>query len=241
MKTLAIIPAFNEEASLPNVLRTLQETLPGVDVLVIDDGSRDDTATVARNAGALVAQLPFNMGIGAALRTGFRFAADGGYDRAFQFDADGQHDAAEVRKLLDRLDDGADMVIGTRFSGAEDVATEYEVGRTRGFAMSLLRALIRTVLGRRFTDTSSGFRAFNRPVIEYFAVTYPREYMDSVEALVSASYRGFRVEEVGVTMHEREAGVPSNRNFKLVYHYLRLVLVLVVTASRDARRAKVAA
>lgn len=235
MRTLAIIPAYNEAEALPAVLDDLRRAHPTIDVLVIDDGSRDSTAAVAARHGALVAALPFNLGIGGALRTGFRFAKDHGYDRAFQFDADGQHDSLEVTKLMRRLDAGADLVIGTRFSGEDD---EYVVGRTRGLAMGILRTLVRTVLGRRFTDTSSGFRGFSRSMIEYFAETYPREYMDSVEALVSASYRGFRVEEVAVRMHERAGGVPSNRSFKLMYHYLRLLTLLLLTASRDARRAK---
>src|SRR5690606_22053496 len=136
----------------------------------------------------------------AALRVGFRFAADNGYDRAFQFDADGQHDSGEVDKLLAALDEGAEMVVGSRFA---EGGGEYAVGATRGTAMTILRGTIRVLLGRRFSDTSSGFRAFSRPVIEYFAKTYPREYMDSVEALVLASYQGFRIAEVPVQMHER--------------------------------------
>ena len=235
--TLAIIPALNEAESLPAVLDDLATRLPHVDVLVVDDGSTDETALVAHEHGAIVASLPFNLGIGAALRTGFRYAARHGYDRAFQFDADGQHDAGEVHKLLTALDDGADMVIGTRFAPGEH---EYAVSRVRGAAMLMLRVMIRLLLGRRFSDTSSGFRGFNRDVIEHFARVYPREYMDSVEALVSASYRGFRIDEVPVQMHERAGGQPSNRNFKLIYHYLRLWSMLVVTASVRGRRARVA-
>lgn len=227
--TLAIIPALNEEASLPFVIDGLRARHPSVDVLVVDDGSTDATARIAREHGAIVAKLPFNMGIGAALRTGFRFADERGYARAFQFDADGQHDSGEVEKLLAALDDGADLVIGTRFSATARADHDYRVGLTRGSAMGVLRLVIRILVGRSFTDTSSGFRGFSRQMIELFSSTYPREYMDSVEALVLASYHGFRVEEVAVRMHERAGGVASNRNVKLLYHYMRLVALLLVT------------
>lgn len=234
-RVLAIIPALNESASIDMVVRSLTSTLPHVDVLVIDDGSSDDTADVARAAGAMVATLPFNLGIGAALRVGFRFARDGGYGQAFQFDADGQHLAEEVPKLLAPLADRVDMVVGTRF---RDGASEYQVGATRGLAMGILRAVIGSLAGERFTDTSSGFRGFGPRAIEAFAATYPRDYMDSVEALIAAVYRGFTIREVPVRMQERVAGVPSNRRFRLAYHYLRLLSVLVLTASRSGRRSE---
>lgn len=230
---LAIIPAWNEEASLAAAIADLRENAPApLDILVVDDGSTDSTPRIAEENGAVVASLPFNLGIGAALRTGFQFAHFHGYQRAFQFDADGQHDAREVSKLMAGLDDGLDLVIGSRFIGDG----EYVVGSTRGVAMTLLRWTIRALTGKRFTDTSSGFRGFSRPLIAHFARQYPREYMDSVEALVNASYNGFRVAEVPVRMRERVGGVPSNRNVKLMYHYIRLLSVLLFTFSRTARR-----
>ena len=200
-RTLVIIPAYNEEEPLPGVLKELTEQMPEHDVLVVCDGSTDRTADVAREAGVNVAVLPFNIGIGGALRTGFAFAVRRGYERAVQFDADGQHDPAALRVLLDHLDTGADMVIGSRF--AEGGAVTYEVSRMRRQAMRFLQWLVRMLVRQRFTDTSSGFRAFSRPMLEYFAVTYPVEYMDSVEALVLACNAGFRVEEVAVNMRGR--------------------------------------
>jgi glycosyltransferase involved in cell wall biosynthesis len=228
--TLVIIPAFNEEEALPSVLRDLADR-KALDVIVIDDGSTDRTAEVAAAEGATVLSLPFNLGIGGALRTGFLFAVRNGYDRAVQFDGDGQHDADEIPTLLDALEDGADMVVGSRFAGE---ATSYAVGRVRARAMGVLRFTIRTLTGRQFSDTSSGFRAFNREVLEFFARTYPSEYMESVEALLLACAEGFRVTEVPVHMSEREAGQPSNRRLRLVYHYLRLLVVLVASAPRRA-------
>jgi glycosyltransferase involved in cell wall biosynthesis len=232
--TLVIIPAFNEEGALPAVLDELSTIVPAFDVLVVDDGSADRTADIAVAGGATVVSQPYNMGIGAALRTGFRYAHRNGYDRAVQFDADGQHDAAELAALVAPLDRGVSMAIGSRFRGADG---DYEVSRTRGLAMQILRWLVSSLLGREFTDTSSGFRAFDRRTIELFARSYPREYMDSTEALLQAGYAGLRIEEVPVRMRERAAGVPSNRSFKLAYHYLRLLLLVLLTISMKGRRA----
>jgi glycosyltransferase involved in cell wall biosynthesis len=235
-RTLIIIPAYDEEQSLPGVLRDLRRRHADLDVLVVDDGSRDRTAAVAAAEGAVVASLPFNLGIGGALRTGFRYAVRHGYDRAVQFDADGQHDPDELETLLLELDRGADMVVGSRFAAN---AKTYRAGIVRAGAMSVLRVALNLLTGHAFTDTSSGFRAFSRPVLEFFAQTYPAEYMDSAEALLLAVYAGFKVVETPVVMHQRAGGVPSNRNLKLVYHYCRVLLVLLSMTSvrnRVARR-----
>ncbi len=233
LRTLVIIPAFNEEDALPVVFEDLATHVTDADILVVDDGSSDGTSRVAREYGAQVATLPFNLGIGAALRTGFRFATQHGYDRAIQFDADGQHEACEVKKLLEALESGADMVVGGRFS-TEPVS--YDVGRVRSGAMRLLRVVVKVLVGKRFADTSSGFRGFGRPVLELFARSYPAEYMDSVEALLLACYAGFEVVEIPVSMRQRQAGHASNRNLKLLYHYLRLLVVIVATAPLGRRR-----
>ncbi len=231
-RSIAIIPAFNEEDSLPGVLAQLRQVCPDLDVVVVDDGSRDRTADVARAGGATVLQLPYNLGIGGALRLGFRYAVRNGYDRGVQFDADGQHDAGEIATLFAALDQGADMVVGSRFATGSG---SYDTGWFRTRAMGLLRFSVRRLTGRRFSDTSSGFRAFDRRVLELFARTYPIEYMDSVEALLLAWLDGAEVVEVPTTMHERVAGVPSNRRFKLIYNYLRLLIVIGMYLSRRRR------
>jgi glycosyltransferase involved in cell wall biosynthesis len=230
--TLLIIPAFNEAEALPAVLADLAALDAPHDVVVVDDGSTDDTVAVARAGGAVVLELPFNLGIGGALRTGFLYAVRQGYDRAVQFDGDGQHDPGEIEALLAALDDGADMAVGSRFAGT---ASSYDVGRVRARAMGLLRAAVRGLSGQAFTDTSSGFRAFRRPVLEFFARNYPSEYMESVEALVLASFNGFHITEVPVHMRGREGGEPSNRRWRLVYHYFRVLLVLTASATRRGR------
>jgi glycosyltransferase involved in cell wall biosynthesis len=229
---LVVIPAFEEEAALPGVLGELRRACPDADVVVVDDGSTDRTADVAAAGGATVLRLPFNLGIGGALRTGFRYAIDHGYRRAVQFDGDGQHDPAEIARLLEGLDAGADMVIGSRFAHGDST---YEVGRVRRRAMRLLGATVRILSGRMFTDTSSGFRAFSHRSLDLFARTYPVDYMESVEALVMACASGLEVAEVPVRMRVRSSGQPSNRRLRLVYHYARLLLVIMLTTSRRNR------
>lgn len=231
-KILVIIPAFNEEAVLPSVLQELESVFPEASVLVVDDGSEDATCEVARKSGAMVARLPFNLGIGGAIRTGFRWAVRDGYSRAVQLDADGQHEPREIPKLLEALDQGANLVVGSRFI---QTGTPYEVGRVRKGAMSFLRMILWLASGRRLTDTSSGFRAFDRSAMEFFDRNYPVEYLDSVESMLLALYAGLRVVEVPVTMRERKGGVPSNRSWKLLYHYLRVLIVTGASLSLRAR------
>ncbi|MGH9264349.1 MAG: glycosyltransferase family 2 protein [Acidimicrobiales bacterium] len=229
-RTLVILPALNEEAALSAVLRELRRTLPDLDVLVVDDGSTDGTAAVARSEGVPVAVLPFNLGVGGALQTGFRYALAHGYERAIQFDADGQHDPTQVPALLAALDHGADLVIGSRFAAPEK-GSAYDVGRLRGGAMGILRVAVRLLSGRSFSDTSSGFRAFSAPLLAFYAAEYPNEYLgDTVEALLLACQAGFRVVEVPVSMRVRAAGTPSTQNLRLAYHYLRALLSLLSRA-----------
>ena len=233
---LIIMPALNEEESLPATLKELREVVDDHDILVIDDGSTDATAEVAGRAGAVSAQLPFTLGVGGAVRVGLHYAQRNGYDRAVVIDADGQHDPAGITALLEALDHGADMAIGSRFTAGTD---DYPVGRTRRQAMRFLGALVRALTGQRFSDVTSGFRAFDRPVIELLAREYPVEYLaDTVEALLIVRYAGFRVDEVPIRMRPRAAGVPSTRRVKLVINYLRLLIGILGSASRRARLRK---
>lgn len=227
--TLAIIPAYNEAAAIADTIHELTRVRPDVDLVVIDDGSADGTAGIARRAGAQVISLPFNLGIGGALRTGFRWAVGQGYQRAFQFDADGQHDPSEIAVLLEPLERGADLVVGSRFLDGD---AGYRVSRVRQTAMGALRVTMRLLSKQSFTDTSSGFRAFNRPMLEFFATNYPAEYMESVEALFVAATEGFEVVEVPVRMRTRAAGEPSNRRIRSAYHFVRLYLILLASARR---------
>lgn len=226
VRTIVVIPAFNEQDSLPGVLKELAATVPDFDVVVIDDGSKDATMAVAVEAGVRSVRLPVNLGIGGALRTGYRYAVEHGYDRAVQFDADGQHRADQLGALVEALDNGADMAVGNRFGSGS-----YSVGRSRWLAMGLLRVGVRLLCKQSFTDTSSGFRAISQPLLGAFASNYPVEYMDSVETLVAACRAGYVVTEVPVEMLERAGGTASTRNFRLVYHYARLLVALIGSSS----------
>jgi glycosyltransferase involved in cell wall biosynthesis len=221
---LVIIPAFNEEEALPSTLDELATIRPDLDVLVVSDGSVDKTAALARAAGVAVVELPFNLGIGGALQTGFRYAVRHGYERAIQFDADGQHDPREIATLEAALDEGAGMVVGSRFG---EGTVEYRVGPIRRAAMAILRWSVNTLTHQNLTDTSSGFRAFNAAVLQLFARSYPVEFMDSTESLLLALGEGIRIAEVPTRIRARSAGQPSTRHVRLVYHYLRLLVVML--------------
>ncbi|MEO7571634.1 MAG: glycosyltransferase family 2 protein [Acidimicrobiales bacterium] len=225
--TLVVIPALNEEATVGSVVTAVLTHL-GSDVLVVDDGSSDRTATVARKHGAQVIQHPFNLGVGAALRSGFRFAAERGYQAVVQVDADGQHDPAEALRLLARLgDDELDLVIGSRFDAG------YRVGRGRRAVMRLLSREVSRRLGVRVSDTTSGFRAFGPRAIDRFARAYPSAYLsDTVEALLLAGDWHLRVAEEPVVMHPRAGGRASSGPARSVLHLIRLVLVIALHSVR---------
>jgi glycosyltransferase involved in cell wall biosynthesis len=220
---LIVIPALNEEATLGSVIEAARAHLDA-DVLVVDDGSADRTAAVARARGAHVLQHPFNLGVGAALRSGFRFAAERGYQAVVQVDADGQHDPAEAARLLGRLrDEELDLVIGSRF------ASGYRVGRGRRMVMRLLSREVSRRLGVSISDTTSGFRAFGPRTIDRFARAYPSAYLsDTVEALLLASDWQLRVAEEPVIMHPRAGGRASSGAVKSIFHLIRLVLVIAL-------------
>lgn len=223
MRLLVVVPALNEEATVGAVVRSVRAGLDA-DVLVIDDGSGDRTAAAARDAGAMVLQHPFNLGVGAALRSGFRYARRHGYDCLVQVDADGQHDVDAARNLLKRLrDDEADIVVGSRFDAG------YRTGFFRRRTMRLLSKVLSRRLGVTITDTTSGSRAFSRHAIAVFSVTYPTAYLsDTVEALLLAADVGLRVVEEPVSMRPRQGGKPSSGRARSAYHLLRLCLVIVL-------------
>jgi glycosyltransferase involved in cell wall biosynthesis len=224
VRLLAIVPAYNEEAAVADVIREIRRAEAEIDVLVIDDGSSDATAEVAHAAGARVARLPFNLGIGGAVQTGFRVAWDEGYDVAIQIDGDGQHPPEELPRLLGPLEEGrADYVIGSRFAEPSD----YRAPRTRRSGILLLSWLVSRIVGRRMTDTTSGFRAAGRRAIELFAAHYPHDYPE-VEATVIAARSGLRVIEVPVQMRARAAGRSSISPLQSVYYMVKVLLAVGV-------------
>ncbi len=225
---LIVLPAFNEEGSVADVVREVHEKLPGARCLVVDDGSRDLTAARAAEAGATVARLPFNLGVGGAMRCGFRFALENGYDTVVQVDADGQHDPGSVPELLARLTDH-DLVMGARFAGKG----EYDARGPRRWAMRLFSTVITRIARTRLTDTTSGFRASGPRAIALFAEHYPAEYLgDTIEALVIAARSGLRIAQVPVVMRVRAAGVPSHNPMKAAVFLGRASVALMFALVR---------
>ena len=227
-RLLVVIPAWNEQEALPDVIAELRSTRPDCDVLVVDDGSADATAAVAARAGAQVCQLPFNIGVGGAMRTGYRYAWRNGYDAVAQIDADGQHDPAYLDAMVDRLA-GSDVVIGARFAGEGS----YSARGPRRWAMRLLSGVLSRLAKTPLTDVTSGMRVCNRRAIQVFATHYPAEYLgDTVESMVIALRTGCRVTQVPVAMRARAAGRASHSPAKSAVYLVRAMVALALALVR---------
>jgi glycosyltransferase involved in cell wall biosynthesis len=224
----AVVPAYNEAGAIARVIDEIRAFDPGIDVVVIDDASTDETATVAAERGAIVLHLPFNVGIGGTVQTGFRYALEEGYDAAVRLDGDGQHDASELGKLLAPLERGdADLVVGSRFveGGA------YRPPFARRLGIRLFARLVSILGGQRVTDTTSGFIALDRVGIELFAAEYPHDYPE-VEATLVALRSGLRLAQVQVDMRERETGSSSITFLGSLYYIVKVTLALLVASLR---------
>jgi glycosyltransferase involved in cell wall biosynthesis len=228
-RVLVIVPAWNEQGSVADTVAEIRATNAGVDVLVVDDGSVDSTAREARAAGALVCQLPFNLGVGGAMRTGYRYALRHGYDIAVQIDADGQHDPTYLPVLAKRLAD-ADVVIGARVAGPDDTN---RASVPRRLAMRMLAAVLSRMAGTRLTDVTSGFRVVNRKAMTVFAWHYPAEYLgDTVESLVIALRTGCRVTQEPVQMRVRQSGTASQTPVRAALYLARVCVALALAVVR---------
>jgi glycosyltransferase involved in cell wall biosynthesis len=228
MKKIAIVPAYNEQAAIGGVVDELRAFDPELDVLVVDDASHDGTAMLARAHGARVVTLPFNLGIGGAVQTGFRYAADHGYQLAVRVDGDGQHDPSELGPLVDVVLSGsADICVGSRFVGSEG----YRSSATRRIGIRILAQTVSLLTGQRVTDTTSGFQVVNRKAIELFAADYPHDYPE-VEAAVMVHKHRLRLVESPVRMRERTAGESSIRGFQTVYYMSKVMLAILIGALR---------
>ena len=227
-KPLIVVPAWNEEASVGAVVREIRRTHPRIACLVVDDGSSDRTSDMAAAAGAIVLRLPFNLGVGGAMRTGFRFAVDRGYDVVVQVDADGQHDPRYIGELLERLAT-ADIVIGARFAGVG----QYGARGPRRWAMRILAGVVGAVTRRRLSDVTSGFKAMGPRAVRLFAETYPAEWLgDTVEALVIAARSGLVISQSPVAMRARQAGEPSQGPVRATLYLLRAGIAVLMAVLR---------
>jgi hypothetical protein len=230
---LVIIPAYNESATITDVIAAIRQRHAGFDVVVIDDGSKDDTARIVlQTPGADLVRLPYNLGIGGAMQTGYKYALREGYDVAIQCDADGQHPVDQMDRILAPLLDGrADLVVGSRYVKN----TGYRPSFSRRVGKSLLSRIVNVFCGGGITDTTSGFRAANRKVIALFAHVYPDDYPEA-EALVTLHRHGLKACEVSVDMLPRQGGRSSISPRRAAYYIVKVSLAIFISTVRDITR-----
>jgi glycosyltransferase involved in cell wall biosynthesis len=228
-KILIIIPAYNEGARIAEVVQDARNAAPDFDILVVNDGSRDDTAQSAQAAGAVVVSHPFNLGYGVAIQTGYKYALAKGYDFVVQMDGDGQHAPAYIKDLLAPVLAGeTDFTLGSRFL---DVVS-YTPSLARKVGMAFFRWLVSTLTKTRITDSTSGFQAFNRRVIRYFTTeVFPCDYPDA-DMLIILYRAGFRIREVPVRMHASVTGKSMHTGLKPLYYMFKMLLSIFVTLLR---------
>ena len=232
---LIIVPAFNESGAIGGVVREVQDILPGVPILVIDDCSTDDTADLARAAGARVLPLPHHLGLGGCVQAGYRLAFEIGYDYVIRIDGDGQHDPRDIPRVFETLKtSGYEMVIGSRFVDAEGRHTSL----VRRLGIVFFRTVLWPILGKRVHDPTSGFVGVNREALSVFSRSFPLEYPE-IEALVVLQRRAFRFQEVPCRMRPRKTGRSSITALKSIYYILHVLLGVFVNILKfDTRRRK---
>jgi glycosyltransferase involved in cell wall biosynthesis len=229
-KCLAVVPAYNEEASIVDVIHALRRHASDFEVLVIDDGSTDRTRQLAEAAGVRVLRLPFNLGIGGAVQAGFTFALEHGYDRMVQVDGDGQHDPREIHRLMEAMaaDRSVDVVCGSRFLTADH---RYPAPISRRTGIHVFAFILSRIMRQRVSDPTSGFRLYNDRAISLFARDYPHDYPE-VEAILMVHHHRLRMVEIPVRMFQRNGGVSSINSGKSVYYMLKVLLALFVGLAR---------
>ncbi len=225
MKTLIIIPAYNEAKNLVGLLDSLKSTCPEHDMVVINDSSRDNTLEVCREHGIYVIDLPVNLGIGGAVQSGYRYALYRHYDAVVQVDGDGQHNPEYIGKLLAELNKGANICIGSRFITKKG----FQSSMTRRFAIRYFSSLIYFFTGCRVTDPTSGFRACDLKAIKLFATDYPQDYPEP-ESIVNAARNKLQVIEVPVVMNERKEGKSSITHLKSLYYMIKVSLSVIIAS-----------
>lgn len=226
-KVLVIIPAHNEAESIAGVIRDVRAAIDA-DIVVVNDGSTDRTAEIASKEGAGLLNMPFNLGIGSTMQTGFKFARRKGYAITAQVDGDGQHDASFLPALLQPIIDGeSDLVVGSRYL----TKTDYSGSTSRRAGTAIFSKILSIILGQKVTDATSGFRAINRQLINLFADDYPRDYPE-VEALLLAHVARLRIKEIPVNMRQRSGGRSSISHFRSIYYMVKVFLALLVGVSR---------
>ncbi|MDB4285590.1 glycosyltransferase family 2 protein [bacterium] len=225
---VVIVPAFNEEGCIVSVLKEIREHQPDLDILVVNDGSADRTSVLARENGAVVLDLPYNLGVGDAVQAGLIYAFEKGYRYAVRCDGDGQHSPSDIEKLLSPLrEEKADLVIGSRFLGKQ----LYEGTFVRTVGITCLSWFLSAICRKRVTDPTSGFQAFNRPTIYFFSRSYPKDYPEP-EALALMRRQGYDYIEVPAVFRDRMAGSSTIGSWATMYYAIKVFLALLVDRAR---------
>jgi glycosyltransferase involved in cell wall biosynthesis len=229
-KSLIVIPAYNEEKNIARVINGIKESNPSEGVLIVNDGSGDSTSVIARESGAKVIDLPFNMGYGVALQTAYKYAVREGYDYVVQMDGDGQHDAKYAGILLEELrKEEADVVVGSRFLKGRD----YKAPLFRRTGIRLFNMITSMIIGQRITDCTSGYQALNRAVLNFFTKdVYPCDYPDA-DVLIMLHFAGFRIKEVPVAMFPSKSRKSMHTGLKPIYYIFKMFLSIFVTLLRE--------
>jgi glycosyltransferase involved in cell wall biosynthesis len=227
LKVLMVIPAYNEESNILNTCDSIKKYNSSLDIIVINDGSKDKTEMILSDNKINHVTLVSNLGIGSAVQTGYKYAYEHDYDIPIQFDGDGQHDAKYIEKIIDPIDSGqADFVIGSRFIGN---ISEFKSTQARRAGIRVISFRIKRLTGRRVTDPTSGFRAANRQIIKMFAYDYPTEYPEP-ESIVTLIRKNYRIVDVPVKMNERIGGVSSIRAWKTIYYMINVCLSIIINS-----------
>lgn len=227
---MVIIPAYNEEGNVAGVIKSIKEHVPSIDIVVINDGSADKTARVAKNEGATVINLPFNMGYGTALQTGYKYALEKGYDYVVQLDADGQHDPRYINKLLRKVEtERVDVVIGSRFLDSE----LYKAFPLRRLGIFLFGSVASLIIRQRVTDATSGYQAINKQVLNFYASDiYPYDYPDA-NVIIMLYFAGFKIKELPVVMYPSKTGKSMHAGLKPLYYMFKMSLSILMTLLRE--------
>lgn len=232
-KALIIMPAYNEEKNIARVIQDIKAGNPSMDILVINDGSGDSTSIISKESGALVINLPFNMGYGVALQTGYKYALENGYEYVVQMDADGQHDPRFIETLLTKVKEGsADVIIGSRFLSSDC----YKIPATRAIGMQIFNMICSIILKQRITDSTSGYQAISRDVLKFYADDiYPCDYPDA-DVLIMLHFAGFKIKEIPVVMRASKSGKSMHGGIKSLYYVFKMLLSILVTLLREKPR-----